>query len=901
MGYYLLECYNTHVLFNFIDRVKDLFKYKQSKFAYQNHYNNKSKLNKRTPKSASNKKLLYLTYAASAGLILTISGVVIVFIVLAVFSRQLPNPNTLLERNAELSTKLYDRNGVPIFELFGEKNREIVAFDQVSPNIIHATMAAEDSNFYQHQGFDFLGMVRATRNIILGKGLQSGSTITQQVVKNTLLTQERTITRKIKELILSLQLENKYTKDQIFQMYLNETPYGGQNYGILTASKAYFNKEPKDLTVAEAAFIAGLPQSPTRYSPYSSDPSIGLERQKYVLYLMKERGWLDSNKQRHFLSSEEYEKALMQELNFIPARTSFEAPHFVFYVKEVLADRFGDEVVEQGGLQVTTTLDLELQADAQEIVKSVVDDSSGLNIYNGSLVALDSKTGQILAMVGSKDYFGESFPEGCTSGITGEGSCLFEPNLNVSIAKRQPGSSIKPITYVTMLEQGYTASYPFLDVPTTFKNADGGTKDYNPVNYDGQFRGVMTLRRSLGNSLNIPAVKALAITGVDEMIDTAEKLGITTLQDRSRFGLALTLGGGETKLVEMTGAFATFANKGKHNAPIGILEVKDSHGNTLYSWKESGGTQAISEESAFLIADILSDDGARSAAFGANSLLNIPNHKVAVKTGTTDDKRDNYAMGFTPSITVGVWVGNNNNDAMNPNVSSGISGATPIYRRFMISYLADKTPEKFEVPKNVKKVEIDSFTGALPYKDTSNRTEWFANGTEPTAPSPWYQSLEICKIDKKLASSACKDAGETEIKTFINITAELLEWQNDVDKWVAENYSGDSKYFPPKSVSSLKFKDGEVDDDVAPSVEFIGLKDNFKVSTNFRLGVEVSSPNDIDEVRIYMNGDRVTTDSSDPYGYNFELNSTGTFEFEAVAEDEDGREGSKKIKLQVSN
>ena len=891
------------MLFEAMDRVGDLFKRGKNKYASQNPYLKRRNYVRPKPTGTSNKKLLYLTYFATFALIGTILGVIIVFVVLLFFSRELPSPNTLLERNDELSTKLFDRNGKPIFEVFGEKNRELIKIEDVSPNMLHATMATEDSNFFQHSGIDVLGMIRAVRNIALGKGLQSGSTITQQVVKNALLTQDQTLTRKLKEFILALQLESKYTKDQIMQMYLNETPYGGQNYGVLTASKAYFNKHPLELTIAESAFLAGLPQSPSRYSPYASDPSVGIERQKYVLYLMKERGWLNPNNTRQYISEEDYQAALKEELNFVPAKTSFEAPHFVFYVKEILAEKFGDEIVEQGGLQVTTTLDLELQEQAQQLVREEIDNgSASYNAYNAGLVAIDPRTGQILAMVGSKDYFADSYPEGCTSGITGEGSCFFEPNLNVTLARRQPGSSIKPLTYVTMLEQGYTAAFPFVDVPTTFIGADTNNESYIPKNYDGTFRGPISLRKSLGNSINVTAVKALKIAGIDSMIDTAEKLGITTFEDRSRFGLSLTLGGGETKLIEMTGAYATFANKGIHYEPNSILSVTDAHGNEIYTWRDSGGDQAISEESAFLMADILSDDGARSGAFGANSLLNIPTHQVAVKTGTTDDKRDNYAMGFTPSVAVGVWVGNNNNAIMNPNVASGISGATPIWRKFMLAYLEDNEVERFEAPKNVIKVNVDELTGGLPFKDFPTRDQWFVKGTEPTAPSDWYQILEICEEDGKIANDSCKDAGKTEVETFISITAELSEWQNDVDRWISENYSGDSKYFPPKTVSGLKFDDdGDVISDTNPVVSFVGLSNGDNVPLNFRLSVEVSSPNDIEEIRIYMNGNQVADDSSEPYGYNFNLTSAGSYSFEVVAEDDDGRKGSKKIDLNVGN
>src|SRR3989344_5349209 len=623
--------------------------------------------------------------------------------------------------------------------------------------LLFVVFSADLPNSYQHQGFDFRGMIRALMNTATGEGLQGGSTLTQQVVKNVLLTQERTLARKVKELILSLQLENKYSKDEIIKMYLNETPYGGQNYGILTASRAYFNKDPKDLTVGEAAYLAGLPQRPSYYSHYGSNPQAGIERKNYVLYLMNERGWISSDGKRHFLNDEEYEMAKAEELAFQSVAVPFKAPHYVFYVKQQLAEKFGDEAVEQGGLQVTTSLDLELQDSAQKIVQEEVDKAAGMNVWNGGMVALDPKTGQILAMVGSKGYFLKSAPEGCTSGITGEGSCLFEPNLNVIIASRQPGSAIKPITYATMLSKGYTAAFPLLDVPSSFQGS-APDKPYIPENYDGRFRGPMSVRKSLGNSLNIPAVKALKIVGVDSMIDQAEKMGITTLKDRSRYGLALTLGGGEVKLLELSNAFAVFANGGVYKEPISILEVKDSNGRVLYKWRDNGGTRVLSEEVAFLISDILSDDGARSEVFGFGSLLNIPGHQVAVKTGTTDDKRDNWAIGFTPSVAAGVWVGNNNNDAMNPVLASGISGATPIWNRFMKEFLKDKENEKFSPPKNIEKHTVDKLTGMQPYGDHPVREEWFVKCTEPTAKSPWYQELEICEEDGKLANDSCKQA-----------------------------------------------------------------------------------------------------------------------------------------------
>jgi len=621
-----------------------------------------------------------------------------------------------------------------------------------------------------------------------------------------------------------------------------------------------------------------------------------------VLGLMNSKGWIGADGKRHFINDEDYEAAKTQDLDFQSSAVSFEAPHFVFWAKSVLIAMFGEDVVEQGGLQVTTTLDLDLQNKAQEIVYDEIESNkSHLNVYNGSLVAIDPKTGEVLAMVGSKGFFMDSEPEGCTSGITGDGGCKFDPQLNVALAERQPGSSIKPITYATLLEQGYPASYPLLDVPTKFQGSSP-TKPYEPENYDGTFRGPMSLRKSLGNSINVSAVKALQIAGIDNMIDMAESMGITTFTDRQRYGLALTLGGGETKLLELTNAFGVFAAEGKYRKPTPILEVKDSHGKTLYK-RTSNGRQVLSKEVAFLISDILSDDGARSEVFGAHSLLYISGHDVAVKTGTTDDKRDNYAIGYTPSIVAGVWVGNNNNEKMNPYVASGITGATPIWRKFMLSYLENKEPEEFAIPDTVEKIRVDELTGMLPFEDFSSRDEWFIEGTEPTAQSNWYQKIEICKKDGRIANDSCKDHGDTDVKTFVRITAALPEWQYSVDQWIYEHYGTDSKYYPPQMKSRLAFDDdGDVREDIDPVVEIVNIEDGDTIPLVFRLKAEVSSPNDVDKVKIYVDGEKVAEDKSDPYGYNFDfgLSDIGKeLELKVVVIDEDGRNDSDSVRVKI--
>ncbi len=855
----------------------------------------------------ASKKLMLLTYLATAMLVGIVGFFVLAMVIFAIYSYQLPSPDKLLNRNQELSTKILDRNGKTIYEVYGEKNRELVQLKDININVQHATLATEDADFYTHSGFSPKGMIRALRNTFFGGDLQGGSTLTQQVVKNTLLSQERTVTRKIKELVLALQLESKYTKDEILQMYLNETPYGGQNYGTLTASKAYFNKEPKDLSLAESAYLAGLPQSPSTYSYYSSDPSKGLARKDYVLYLMNVRGWMGVDGKRHYITDEECEGAKKEELKFERAHASFLAPHFIFYVKELLAQKYGEDRVEGGGLIVTTTLDLAVQDLAEKIVKEEVEKAKNLNVGNGAMVVIDPKTGQILAMVGSKDYFGDPEPAGCVSGATGEGSCVFDPNLNVTLALRQPGSSIKPITYATMLSQGYAASFPFMDVPTTFENM-AGQKVYKPVNYDGTFRGPMSLRKSLGNSLNIPAVKALKIVGISNMITQAKKMGISTFSRPEGYGLALTLGGGETKLLEMTGAFSVFPAKGLFRSPDALLEVRDAGGSMLYRWTDTGGTRALSEEVAFLISDILSDDGARSEAFGFGSLLNVPGHEIGVKTGTTDDKRDNYAIGFTPYIVAGAWVGNNNNDKMNPYLASGITGATPIYNRFMKEYIklyygadSKKPIEKFEAPKNVKKMEVDKLTGMLPYGENEKRQEWFVNGTEPTAVSDWYQRLEVCKVDGKIANQACKDAGKVKEKTYTKIKAELPEWQDEVDQWVSEHFGGDDTYFPPTTTSKLSFDSEGKASGGKISADIIGFSDGQIVPLAFRLKVDAWSEDDIDQVSVYVDDEKVTDDKSFPYGYNFVFTpvDAGEKEFRIKARDKSGRTAEDKINLVI--
>lgn len=589
---------------------------------------------------------------------------------------QLPSPDRLISQSTPLTTEFYDRSGRLLYRLYEGRNRSLVELDELPKYLVDATVAIEDKNFYKHGGVDFEAIIRAVIHNIKSQSQEGASTITQQLIKNSLLTPEKTYVRKIKEVILALWTETKYSKSQILKMYFNETPYGGPTWGIKAASETYFGKEPKSLSLAESAFLAGLPASPTEFSPYGTHPELGMERQKQVLRRMVEE---------KYITQAQEQEALSDKLTFLPPQDNIHAPHFVFFIKDILSQIYGPRVISQGGLKITTTLDLNLQEEVEKIVTDEVNNLSSLNVKNGAAMVIDPKTGQILAMVGSKDFYENQFG-----------------NFNVAIALRQPGSSIKPINYATAFKQGYSPGNTILDAPTVFKDEWGNA--YAPQNYDGTFHGPVSIRQALGSSLNIPAVKMLATIGVFNMIQTAKDLGITTFTDPNRYGLSLTLGGGEVKMIEMVGTYGAFSQGGKLNKPIGILKVTDSSGNTLEEYQKAE-KQVVTAEVAYLINSILSDNNARSIAFGVNSLLNLPG--VAVKTGTTDSKRDNWTFGYTPDFVVGVWVGNNDNSPMDPRLTSGITGAAPIWNKITQVMLQTHPSLGFTQPEGVSLASVD--------------------------------------------------------------------------------------------------------------------------------------------------------------------------------------------------
>ncbi len=608
--------------------------------------------------------------------------------------KALPDPQLLTRRDLEVTTKIFDRNGILLYEIYTDQNRTPLPLVQIPKLMQEATIAIEDKNFYQHPGFSITGIMRATREIVLNKRIQGGSTITQQLIKSALLSPEVSITRKVKEIILAFWAERLYSKNQILEMYLNQVPYGGTAWGIEAAAQTYFGKSVSSLNLAQMAILAGLPAAPSEYSPFNSHPEKAFERQKEVLRRMTED---------RYITSEQEQEALSTPIQFATPRIPIRAPHFVMYVKDLLEKQYGPRLVEQGGLRITTSLDSSMQEKAETIVSAHIDALAGLKVGNGAALVTSPATGDILAMVGSKNYFD----------LANDG------NVNVTTSFRQPGSSIKVVNYAAALENGFTAATILDDSPVVYQTP--GSPSYAPVNYDGKFHGPVPLRYALANSYNVPAVKTLAKIGVATMVEKGRAMGIGSWTNPDRFGLSLTLGGGDVTMLDMARVFGTLANGGSRIDLQPILEVTDYSGHVLEKNTRKTGVQTVNPEVAWIISNILSDNTARSSAFGPSSSLVIAGHTVSVKTGTTDNKRDNWTIGYTPTILTAVWVGNNNNSPMDPLLTSGVTGAAPIWHDMMTEFLKNKPNEVPTQPDNVT---------SLPCY--FNREEYFIKGTEPT-------------------------------------------------------------------------------------------------------------------------------------------------------------------------
>lgn len=678
-------------------------------------------------------------------------------------SLSIPELNSFEKRLVRQSTKIYDRTGkVLLYDVHENIQRTVVPLSEVSRNIKNATVAIEDDEFYEHNGIKLKAILRAILvNLKLKEGYsgQGGSTITQQVVKNSILTSDKKISRKLKEWVLALKLEREKTKEEILELYLNESPYGGNVYGIAEASNMFFGKDAAELTLAESAYIAALPQAPTYYSPYGNNRE-GLDQRKNIV--------LDRMLQNGFITDAEYKTAKEDIVDFNPQRNAgINAPHFVFYVIDYLENKYGRRAVEEKGFKVITTLDFNLQQKAENIInKFALENEKKFNAENAGLVAIDPKTGQILVMVGSRDYFDKNI----------------DGNFNVAInPNRQPGSAFKPFVYATAFKKGYTPETTVFNLKTQFqttckpedldiKNEGSKEECYSPVNYDGVFSGPITLRDALAQSVNVPAVKVLYLSGLQDSLRTAKDMGIKSLADVSRYGLTLVLGGGEVSLLNMTSAYGVFANEGIRNEPVAILKVEDGAGNVVEEFSQKTET-VLPRNVALQISDILSDEDARAPAFGRHSYLYFKDRDVAVKTGTTNDYKDAWIIGYTPNISVGTWAGNNDNSSMAKKVAGFI--VAPMWNAFMQEALATIDDEKFSKPSSVDKDSL-----------------------KPVLKGVWNGGVEytVDKISGKLATEYTPK--ETQEKRVLNDIHSILYW---VDK---EDPNGKK---PPKPETDPQF------------------------------------------------------------------------------------------------
>ena len=676
----------------------------------------------------------------------------------------LPSPETLHQRAAAPSTKIFDRKGRLLYEVMDPHagKHSPVPLNEIPLVLRQATIATEDSSFYRNPGVDVKAILRAVIiNVQTGEIQSGGSTITQQLARNLLLSPEergqRTFLRKLREMVLACRLSWSYSKDTVLALYLNETYYGNLAYGVEAASRAYFGKPVGDLDLAECAMLVGLPQAPALYDPLV-DPGSAKRRQGVVLDLMVKAG---------FIGEEEAELAKQERLHFAASPFPIRAPHFVMHVRRLLEDRFGLDVLYRGGLRVYTTLDLDMQNTAREVVRRQLarlterkDGLPILNIRNGALVALDPQTGEILAMLGSPDYFDPRI----------------DGAVNVTLATRQPGSSIKPITYALAFSQDYTPATMLLDVRMSYQTKEGDS--YVPYNYDRLFRGPVLLREALASSLNLLAVKVLDHVKLNNMIDFAREFGIRTFDDSERFGLALTLGGGEVRLLELTAAYGAFANGGHRLEPVAITLVEDAEGRVLARWEPGLGQQVLDPRVAYLITDILSDDTARMTGFGPGSVLNLT-RPAAVKTGTTTDWRDNWTIGYTPDLVVGIWVGNADNDPMGH--VSGVTGAAPIWHDYMEEVLKGLPALTFEAPPGLARVEVCAESGLLPTENCLHRkTELFIEGTEPQQFCTFHRRFRIDRDAGQIASPGTPQERVVE-RVFTILPAEAEEWARERD------------------------------------------------------------------------------------------------------------------------
>jgi 1A family penicillin-binding protein len=793
--------------------------------------------------------------------ILSVCLLMISFFILWIASFKLPDLDSFEGRVVSQSTKIFDRTGeILLYDVHKDTKRTLVESQNISRYLKDATVAIEDADFYKHKGVKFSSFMRAVfANLMSVSYSQGGSTITQQVVKNTILTQEKSISRKLKEWILALKLEKVKTKDEILTIYLNESPYGGSIYGIEEASKIFFGKNALDLTLAESAYLAALPNAPSRFSPYGNNRKALDKRKSLVLEKMYEN---------NFISKKQQLEADKEEVNFlVNDNLNIHAPHFVMYVKDWLENRYGVEAVESKGLKVITTLDYKLQQKAEDIVaKFSKENLEKYNASNGAMVAVEAKTGQILVMVGSKDYFSKDI----------------DGNFNIATAFRQPGSSFKPFVYAASFEKGYTPETVLFDLKTEFSsscNPDGtpikeedADKCYSPENYDGKFRGPITLRDALAQSINIPAIKVLYLTGLKKAIGLANDMGIASINDPDRYGLTLVLGGGEVSLLELTGAYSVFADNGVRNDLIPVLKVEDSEGNVIESFDKKNERRVLSEESSLAITSILSDNNARAPSYGYNSPLHFPGYDVAAKTGTTNDYKDAWIIGYTTSVALGAWVGNNDNTPMEKKVAGFI--VAPMWNAFMQEVLKAYPAEKFKTyypdyDNSIKPVLRGVWQGGESYFIDSR------NGTIATDLTPeQYREEKVYPSVHSILYWLDKDNPRGERPTHPENDSQFNLWEEPIKKWLEAN----PIVVPVVQQPVIKIPAPQIQNVIAPkpsmSITSPDQKTKYTIDSLIKVSMSISNFNAA-RVEYYLNGQFIGSSNSKPFDFSFKPKDFG--------------------------
>lgn len=770
----------------------------------------------------------------------------------------LPKPGeiaTVLQ--AAESVRIYDRTGeVLLSEAAGDKQRSILPREEIPDHVRQATIAIEDTNFYKHGAFEWRGILRAiTVNLTRGRLAQGGSTITQQLARNAFLTPEKTVTRKVKEGVLAVRLEQYYSKDEILDLYLNHIPYGRNYYGIEAASQAFFNKPAKELTLAEAALVAAVPQAPTYYSPWGSNVDKLMARKDLALKRMKEQG---------YINEAEYNAALKEDVKFADQPLGvIKAPHFVNYIQEYLAEKYGEDVLQTGRMKVVTTLDWELQQIAEEALKKGVERNAKRNAgSNGAFMAMDPQTGQILAMVGSRDYYAKPEPEGCTQGKT----CKFEGNFNVATqGLRQPGSAIKPFVYLSAFEKGLTPETIVWDTPTEFNTgcpvipnySVGEGSCYHPQNFDGLFRGPVMLKEGLAQSINVPSVKVLYAAGLNNALETAKRFGITTLTDPKRYGLSLVLGGGEIKLIELLSAYSVLATEGVYNPPTSILKIEDAEGRVLEEYKEEK-KEVVNAQYPRLINKILSSGELRAPLYHASfGLTQVPGYEVAMKTGTTDNYADAWTFGYTPNLAAGVWVGNNNR--LSTESGSSILAALPIWHDFMAQAVPKRSSAGFSSP----------------------------------GPTP---------ADKPILRGELSE-GYHDLLYYLGRGGEAQSsyWESSVQYWIQNNAVDMSRFGETGDGNVATSTDSGNNESTSISIEFFSPRNGNSVDRPVKLDFEVNSANPITKIEVYLNNQLLDSKSGklgNDFAYRKKLSNNGLLDRNVLAvkvEDEVGARREEEI------